>query len=123
MNSISWMLSLLATAASDSFASSSATGLASTFGAPRNPCSSFADFSRPINALASLTLSGAGACTTSPNSSTVTPPKPTIMIGPKVASLIMPMTSSKPFGAIFCTSTPSMRASGLCFFTEERIPS
>ena len=45
------------------------------------------------------------------------PPSPTITIGPKVLSVIVPTMISTPFLAIGPTSTPWIAASGRAFCT------
>ena len=103
----------------------SASAWRSTPGCPRTPCSS-SDVRIPstISAASSGEV-GASRNVTSRSTSTRIPPSPNVTTGPKVGSLIAPISTSCPSGSIRCTCTPVMLASALyafAFSTMESYP-
>ena len=84
----------------------------STGSEPRNPSSSRAARISLMALAASALVSGTILKLTSLSTSTQTPPRPNMSTGPNCGSVAMPMMTSSPGAAMFCTVTPSMSASG-----------
>ena len=88
----------------------------STAASPRKPVSSAWPLSSPSIARASAASIGQMRKATSFNTSTKTPPRPTMIIGPNCGSRRPPTTTSRPGGIISSTSHPSTRALAIAGF-------